>query len=113
MSPSDFARTPGMAFDPDWFEAHAVNTPAAERRAAQLPARRSLKKDYQAAWLVNAIRCMDLTTLAGDDTEARVRRQELAADTERVRQILGDGAAQAREKASQVLQRVQQACGLR
>ncbi|MDF1619209.1 deoxyribose-phosphate aldolase [Pseudothioclava nitratireducens] len=74
MSPSDFARNPGTAFDPDWFEGHAVNTPAAERRAAQLPARRSLKKTYQAAWLVNAIRCMDLTTLAGDDTEARVKR---------------------------------------
>ena len=67
-------RTPGTAFDPSWFEDIAVNTPAAEARAASLIASRSLKKDWQAAWLVNAIRCMDLTTLAGDDTEARVAR---------------------------------------
>lgn len=67
-------RNPGTALTPDWFEAIAVNTPAAEARAAQLAAGRSLKKEWQAAWLVNAIRCMDLTTLAGDDTEARVAR---------------------------------------
>lgn len=67
-------RNPGTALAPSWFEDVAVNTPAAEARAASLPTRRSLKKDYQAAWLVNAIRCMDLTTLAGDDTEARVAR---------------------------------------
>ena len=52
----------------------AVNRPAAERRAASLVARRSLKGAHQAAWLVNAIACMDLTTLAGDDTPERVRR---------------------------------------
>lgn len=68
------ARNPGTPLAPDWFEDIAVNTPAAEARAASLPARRSLKKEWQAAWLVNAIRCMDLTTLAGDDTEARVAR---------------------------------------
>ncbi len=67
-------RNPGVPFDPAWFERIAVNTPAAEARAASLTTRRSLKKNYQAAWLVNAIRCMDLTTLAGDDTEARVAR---------------------------------------
>lgn len=68
------ARNPGTALKVEWFEAHAVNRSAAERRAATLTARRSLKKAHQAAWLVNAIRCIDLTTLAGDDTEARVRR---------------------------------------
>jgi len=67
-------RNPGVPLDPAWFERIAVNTPAAEARAATLTTRRSLKKNYQAAWLVNAIRCMDLTTLAGDDTEARVAR---------------------------------------
>jgi deoxyribose-phosphate aldolase len=56
------------------FEGHAVNRSAAERRAGTLTARRSVKKANQAAWLVNAIRCMDLTTLAGDDTEGRVHR---------------------------------------
>lgn len=56
------------------FEAIRINTPAVERRAATLPARRSLKKDHQAAWLLNAVRCIDLTTLAGDDTDDRVAR---------------------------------------
>lgn len=67
-------RNPGMALDPAMFEGHAVNRSAAERRAASLVARRSVKKDWQAAWLINAIRCIDLTTLAGDDTAERVRR---------------------------------------
>ncbi len=67
-------RNPGVPLAPDWFERIAVNTPAAERRAASLAGRRSLKKEWQAAWLVNAIRCMDLTTLAGDDTPDRVAR---------------------------------------
>ncbi|MDF2143154.1 deoxyribose-phosphate aldolase [Paenirhodobacter sp. CAU 1674] len=72
--PSTATRNPGMPLEPAWFTQIAVNTPAAEVRAASLTARRSLKKNHQAAWLVNAIRCMDLTTLAGDDTEDRVAR---------------------------------------
>ncbi len=67
-------RNPGTDFRLDWFEGIAVNTPAAERRAASLPARRSLKKEWQAAWLLNAVRCIDLTTLSGDDTPDRVAR---------------------------------------
>jgi deoxyribose-phosphate aldolase len=67
-------RNPGMLLATDWFDGHPVNTPAAERRAAALAARRSVKKTWQAAWLVNAIRCIDLTTLAGDDTHDRVTR---------------------------------------
>ena len=67
-------RNPGTDLRPDWFADLRINTPAAERRAATLPARRSLKKDWQAAWLLNAVRCIDLTTLAGDDTENRVAR---------------------------------------
>ena len=65
---------PGSEFHPDWFEGLAVNTPAAERRAAQIGTRRSLKKNWQIAWLLNAVRCIDLTTLSGDDTEDRVAR---------------------------------------
>ena len=68
------ARNPGTPLTPDWFEGVTVNRSAAERRAAQIPARRSVKKDHQAAWLIHAIRCIDLTTLAGDDTAERVRR---------------------------------------
>lgn len=67
-------RNPGTGLRPELFEGHPVNTPAAERRAAELSARRTVKKVWQAAWLVNAIRCMDLTTLAGDDTQGRVQR---------------------------------------
>lgn len=68
------ARNPGTPLTPDWFEDVQVNLSAAERRAASLPARRSVKKNYQAAWLVRAIECIDLTTLAGDDTPGRVHR---------------------------------------
>jgi deoxyribose-phosphate aldolase len=67
-------RNPGIPLDPAMFQGHAVNRSAAERRAASLTARRSVKKQWQAAWLINAIRCIDLTTLAGDDTAERVRR---------------------------------------
>ena len=67
-------RNPGQPLDPVLFEGHAVNRSAAERRAATLVTRRSVKKEWQAAWLVNAIRCIDLTTLSGDDTAERVRR---------------------------------------
>ena len=74
MSATDFPRNPGTGLMLEWFEDIRINTPAAEARAADLGARRSLKKNFQAAWLVNAIRCIDLTTLAGDDTPARVAR---------------------------------------
>ena len=73
-TPDEPHRNPVMPLDTAMFEGHSVNRSAAERRCATLAGRRSVKKDYQAAWLVNAIRCIDLTTLAGDDTRARVRR---------------------------------------
>ncbi|MAQ84778.1 MAG: deoxyribose-phosphate aldolase [Maritimibacter sp.] len=63
-----------MALDLDWVMSARANTSAIERRAATLPGRRSVKKDYQAAWLLKAITLIDLTTLAGDDTAGRVRR---------------------------------------
>ncbi|MZR12356.1 deoxyribose-phosphate aldolase [Maritimibacter sp. DP07] len=63
-----------MPLDMDWVRAVQVNTSAVERRAGTIGARRSVKKDYQAAWLLKAITLIDLTTLAGDDTENRVRR---------------------------------------
>ena len=68
------ARNPGVPLTLDWFEDVQVNLSAAERRAASIPARRSVKKNYQAAWLVKALQCIDLTTLAGDDTPGRVHR---------------------------------------
>ena len=63
-----------MALDLDWVRSAQANTSAIERRAKTLPGRRSVKKDYQAAWMLKAITLIDLTTLAGDDTEGRVRR---------------------------------------
>ena len=67
LRPSAFApvkRNPGTRLAPEWFEHVQVNLSAAERRAATIPARRSVKKAYQAAWLVKAIQCVDLTTLS-------------------------------------------------
>ncbi|TFL17387.1 deoxyribose-phosphate aldolase [Jannaschia formosa] len=63
-----------MPFDPAVVEAVRVNTPATLRRAATLPGRRSVKKEWQAAWLARAVSMIDLTTLSGDDTAGRVRR---------------------------------------
>ena len=68
------ARNPGTALKPDWFEDVQVNLSASERRAATLGTRRTVKKNYQAAWLVKALQCIDLTTLGGDDTPGRVHR---------------------------------------
>ena len=68
------ARNPGMALDLDWVAQVQANSSAIERRAATLPGRRSVKKEYQAAWLCKAITLIDLTTLSGDDTPGRVLR---------------------------------------
>lgn len=67
-------RNPGMAFNPDLLGRIRINRSAVERRAGTIGKRRSVKKDYQAAWLLKAITCIDLTTLAGDDTPGKVRR---------------------------------------
>ena len=67
-------RNPGMALDLDWVMRTTANRSAIERRASTLPGRRSIKKAHQAAWLCRAIHCIDLTTLAGDDTVGRVNR---------------------------------------
>jgi deoxyribose-phosphate aldolase len=64
----------GIPLNLDWIKDIRVNTSAVERRAQTHVARRTVKKDWQAAWLLRALSCMDLTTLSGDDTEERVRR---------------------------------------
>src|SRR6266513_677289 len=64
----------GIPLSLDWLKQVRINTSAVERRAQTHVARRTVKKDWQAAWLLRAISCMDLTTLSGDDTEERVRR---------------------------------------
>jgi deoxyribose-phosphate aldolase len=64
----------GTSLNLDWVESVRVNTSAVERRASTLVTRRTVKKDWQMAWLLRAITCMDLTTLSGDDTDERVKR---------------------------------------
>jgi deoxyribose-phosphate aldolase len=63
-----------IPLDVSWVEEVRVNTSAVERRAGTIGARRSVKKEWQAAWLLRAIACMDLTTLSGDDSAERVKR---------------------------------------
>jgi deoxyribose-phosphate aldolase len=67
-------RNPGGPLDLEWVLAGRVNRSAAERRAETLPKRRTVKKEWQAAWLLRAVTLIDLTTLAGDDTPGNVRR---------------------------------------
>src|ERR1700676_833283 len=67
-------RNIGIPFELGWLKQVQVNKSAVERRAATLTARRTVKKQWQAAWLLKAVSCIDLTTLAGDDTPGRVRR---------------------------------------
>ncbi|HLF75481.1 MAG TPA: deoxyribose-phosphate aldolase [Anaerolineales bacterium] len=72
--PAGSARNPGTPLDLDWVMGAHVNKSAVERRVETLPKRRTVKKDWQAAWLLRAVTCIDLTTLSGDDTPGRVRR---------------------------------------
>jgi len=67
-------RNPGMPLDMDLIAMIKVNKSAVERRAATLSTRRTVKKEWQAAWLLRALTCIDLTTLAGDDTPGNVSR---------------------------------------
>jgi deoxyribose-phosphate aldolase len=78
MTPEQSAHVParnrGMPLDLDWVNDVRVNLSAVERRTASLAGRRTVKKQWQAAWLLKAVSCIDLTTLAGDDTAGKVRR---------------------------------------
>ncbi|XP_042323782.1 deoxyribose-phosphate aldolase [Sceloporus undulatus] len=72
MAPA--ARNPGSKFDLSWLARVHVNQPAVLRRAAQIQTQRPVKKNWQAAWLLRAVTCIDLTTLSGDDTPSNVYR---------------------------------------
>jgi deoxyribose-phosphate aldolase len=67
-------RNNGIPLDLDMVKGIRVNRSAVERRVATLGSRRSVKKEWQAAWLLKAITCMDLTALGGDDTPGNVLR---------------------------------------
>ncbi|HTY05833.1 MAG TPA: deoxyribose-phosphate aldolase [Gemmatimonadales bacterium] len=73
-APPPDERNPGTPLDLEVVRAIRVNRSAVERRAATLPKRRTVKKEWQAAWLLRALTCIDLTTLAGDDTPGNVAR---------------------------------------
>lgn len=68
------ARNEGLAFNTKYFDSISINRSAVERRVATLGGRRTVKKEYQAAWLLKAVSMIDLTTLAGDDTRGNVLR---------------------------------------
>jgi len=70
---------PGTKLDLAWLEQVSINLPAVQRRAATLGTRRTVKQQWQAAWLLKAVTCIDLTTLSGDDTETNVARLCLKA----------------------------------
>jgi deoxyribose-phosphate aldolase len=74
ISTERVTRNPGIPLDLEWVARTRVNRSAVDRRAATLVTRRTVKKEWQAAWLLRAITCLDLTTLAGDDTPGNVRR---------------------------------------
>lgn len=70
----NLGRNTGIPLELDWVDEVRVNRSAVERRTSTLPGRRTVKKQWQAGWLLRAISCMDLTTLSGDDTPGTVRR---------------------------------------
>jgi deoxyribose-phosphate aldolase len=74
LARDEVRRNPGMPLDLGWVMRETVNRSAVERRAATIGTRRTVKKAWQAAWLLRAVSCIDLTTLAGDDTPGNVRR---------------------------------------
>src|ERR1700757_2820182 len=73
-SPEEPKRNNGTPLDLGWLKEVQVNKSAAERRAATLTTRRTVKKQWQAAWLLKAVSCIDLTTLSGDDTPGKIHR---------------------------------------
>ncbi|XP_066580027.1 deoxyribose-phosphate aldolase isoform X2 [Amia ocellicauda] len=73
------ARNPGIELDLEWLSNVRVNHPAVLRRAQQIQSRKLVKKEWQAAWLLRAVTCIDLTTLSGDDTPSNVHRLCLKA----------------------------------
>ncbi len=75
-SPADSVveRNAGTPLDLQLVRSIRVNRSAVERRAATIPTRRTVKQQWQAAWLLRAITLIDLTTLSGDDTAGSVLR---------------------------------------
>ncbi|MBS1256227.1 MAG: Deoxyribose-phosphate aldolase [Deltaproteobacteria bacterium] len=68
------SRNKGIPLNLDWVDSVQMNRSAIERRCSTMTKRRSIKKDWQAAWLLKSLSCIDLTTLSSDDTAERVKR---------------------------------------
>lgn len=68
------SRNEGLPYNTKYFDGLNINRSAIDRRVATLTSRRTVKKEFQAAWLLKAISMIDLTTLAGDDTRGNVIR---------------------------------------
>ena len=60
-----FERNPGVGFDASWIDNIRINYACTKARGETLGTRRSIKKEWQAAWLLRAVTCTDLTTLSG------------------------------------------------
>ncbi|XP_028289064.1 deoxyribose-phosphate aldolase isoform X2 [Parambassis ranga] len=73
------ARNPGTVFDREWISKVRVNTQAVLRRAQHIQGQKIPNKQWQTAWLLKAVTCIDLTTLSGDDTPSNVHRLCLKA----------------------------------
>ena len=71
---SRHTRNKGIALNLDWIDSVQMNRSAIEHRCSTMTKRRSIKKDWQAAWLLKSLSCIDLTTLSSDDTHERVMR---------------------------------------
>jgi deoxyribose-phosphate aldolase len=84
-----------LPFDIGLVQSLRVNRSAVEARALELGTRRTFKVEAQVAAYLAAIRCIDLTTLAGDDTPGRVARlcaKALAPVEREVLEALGLGS---------------------
>ena len=92
-TPAEHGRNPGTALDLGWLRGVQVNRSAVERRALTLPGRRTVKKAFQAAWLLKAVTCIDLTTLAGDDTPIDATLEELLQRVVSTPDVSGRAAA--------------------
>ncbi|MGX5174897.1 deoxyribose-phosphate aldolase [Aliikangiella sp. IMCC44653] len=74
MQQENTVHNPGVDFQTEWIDNIRINLSAVKRRTSSLTNRRTVKKAYQAAWLIKAISCIDLTTLSGQDTPGKVKR---------------------------------------
>ena len=87
-STEEEGRNPGTKFDLGPVKDVRVNRSAVERRAGTMSTRRTVKKEHQAAWLIHAVKMIDLTTLSGDDTVGTVKR--LCAKARQPRRLVND-----------------------